>query len=1379
MKFAEFRHFASCLLIAYLSLFCLAPLRGQSIELDNLGGGYVMATITGTCPGGSLSLNWGDMCSNNSTNTTIIHQYLDCGTFALSLTCNGPGGTMLLATNTVTVTIASVNIVTSATSTASDCGSEEEFILRLSRDAECGTTPGNVTVTAQLPPGLAVVGGDFSVIGNNVSLIIPGASLAVAPAVTVKSLRVRPLPCSGSNTLFTIPVTATVPFGTALNDNSCNTIIASPPNTSSIVTNWKFVPKAPCLTISKSSSTPTITAGGTAQYTVTVTNTGNWSAQNVRVEDALPAGLTPTALPPNTSTSGGIATTPISVVGAGASQTLSYTFVQVPVPCQLSAEYKNCATAHLPACGFSTPPACASVMLSQPPPVLNANFTFTALDCNTLRFTPVSDLPGQTHSWTFGNGNSSSLANPVNSYANGTFTIQHTLTECGVSVTSTQTVTIDCPPPPPPVCECKEAGMHIGAGPGGNTYSELEQMFNFDANNDGKIDLSEHKGCISITGDLVIDQDLIITDCSEIRMQPCASITVQPQRHLTMTQNIISGCVQMWRGITVEPLGWLTFQNNRVSDAQHAITAKGSIAAGIPASATRIEVRQNTFLRNHIGLLTTGLAGASLYHQPITRNTFIGNGMSLPPCDAGLPNWDANNGYAGVVSQNVSLSIGAANDIGISNTFSALRNGVIGENCWMQVHHASFTDMVGQWVTEGQEPSLASTFGMGVFTHTGFTSVSGSYFNGCGHGIYSRTGALTAVGNNMPDVRRGIEISSPIACVLSENTEIVYRNKGIIGRNLQTGPLSPWLQYAINKNTLRNLDQANLEGDAGIHIINADQSDQTNARMSENKIFLDAPSEGIRVVGVGKWIIDRNYVQCKPFNGAPISGTGIQLLASQGNYAYANTMEDISGPGALSTAFSVSSSPQNTFCCNVTDGNRLGFRFFGACNATSFRTTDMSAHQFCIDIIQNSTIGEQGVFDVSIDDYINHRNWFNNTSGTARHLDDNALIITASRFHVLSTLTPDFPVAVSTPNAPNVTWFDDDGVGNPVCDACVEPPLVPDVRLRQIDAGDRTVAGVGFGTATPGQRMLQWEGGRSLYKRMRAYADLHGKEAGIDAFYGAATTGKLGAYHQADSLVNDLAVLSSADAAALSQQLTLVHRADSTLNARLALLASVGSWADSLRIYGQADSILMAAAPAVQQLVQQLQAAEAARKARATAALSAAAALMADDLPERNRKDLLTVYARILEQGLQQPTSADATILSDIAHQCPEEGGSAVYLARALYQLVEARQFDDEVLCNGEDRGRPMSIAPASGLDFVLVPNPAEDNVLVVPPPTLLGDLHITLLNASGQVLLEKRATGAAGPVSLQLGNIPTGVYFCRVHTANTTPTTRKLVINR
>jgi len=166
---------------------------------------------------------------------------------------------------------------------------------------------------------------------------------------------------------------------------------------------------------------------------------------------------------------------------------------------------------------------------------------------------------------------------------------------------------------------------HYNAALGGTLYSVLEAAFNFDQDNDGDIDASEHQGCIAIAGRLIVDQNLTINSCPNIKMQPCSEVVVGTggvHPTLTMSQNSIYSCVQMWKGITVTPYAHLVFLNNHpISDAQFGITAVGGSGLGTDPP-TSIEVRGNTFTNDHVGIFLPSNVFTTVTHIPLVDNTF-------------------------------------------------------------------------------------------------------------------------------------------------------------------------------------------------------------------------------------------------------------------------------------------------------------------------------------------------------------------------------------------------------------------------------------------------------------------------------------------------------------------------------------------------------------------------------------------------------------------------------------------------------------------------------------------------------------------------------------------------------------------------------------
>ncbi|MBL7797707.1 MAG: T9SS type A sorting domain-containing protein [Saprospiraceae bacterium] len=133
-----------------------------------------------------------------------------------------------------------------------------------------------------------------------------------------------------------------------------------------------------------------------------------------------------------------------------------------------------------------------------------------------------------------------------------------------------------------------------------------------------------------------------------------------------------------------------------------------------------------------------------------------------------------------------------------------------------------------------------------------------------------------------------------------------------------------------------------------------------------------------------------------------------------------------------------------------------------------------------------------------------------------------------------------------------------------------------------------------------------------------------------------------------------------------------------------------------------------------------------------------------------------------------------------MAVQCPEEGGSAVYLARAIYQLVEPTEFDDTILCGWEERRvTGTNSSGKSAFDFVLKPNPTSGSVSIMGLERAGNQpVQLTLRHVSGQSVLEKQFDLPNEALDFMLDGLSPGIYFCHVRMGNQTEV-RKLILIR
>jgi len=925
-------------------------------------------------------------------------------------------------------------------------------------------------------------------------------------------------------------------------------------------------------------------------------------------------------------------------------------------------------------------------------------------------------------------------------------------------------------------CPCTEQNtINIIAGDNGTLYSVLEATYNFDQNDDGVIDATEHNDCIAISGTLILDQDLAINSCPNIRMQPCSEIVVNPFRHLTMEYNNIYGCETMWRNIAVESYGRLTFRFNNIADAQHALLVKPAPPfSGL--TPTQIDVQHNRFERDHIGLYIPG-NGGGLFGGNVWQTPFFGNVMEckgknntlgnlLPPCDAGLPNYDQQNGYVGVAILGTNFNIGDAS--GIRNQFINLRNGVIAENVFLDVQRSDFENMIGFMDT--QQPGFASSTGVGVAASGGIVDVTECTFDWAGHAVNHHQGLLTFKNSQTDHVRIGLEFRRPFAVDMAENDQIGFLRYGVRGWNPQS---ATWLgKYVFDNNVFQTQDnQLETSSDYGnvIQLTNGSVKTSLAAlspQITRNEVTLDDYVYGVLIDRIGGWqIADNNFTINMPQN-PPLFGLGnygLSLSHSDDNYVYGNTAFCSVVQAAIGTlGFGCTMSTGNRYCCNTAQGTDTGVSFSGTCPGTQLRQTDFYDNQYSLTLLGSQTV----ISPQPQDDTKTNSNRFHAGSGTARH-EGIPGIIDQSIFYVTNQSAPHYPDLVSIPNAPSVGWFMLNGAPASACatdPAC--PPLeYPDGERSEIEATDLALASRLFDTL-PDAAMLRWELARDLYARLKAYPEMSGQSAAVDSFFNIAEAGSpIKTFYDAERLAEDVDEAPEAILLAVQFLRDTIAAIQAERAAILAALPAATYRADSLALYWEAEAVHSRLVTPQNALSQVRASLDSLRQARAQAALPAINALPEADVLQSNLKAVWRIYLEMCADGVSQLDEAQFDEISDIAHQCPHTGGRAVLAARSLYRTKIAKHFDDDALClpSGLRHGTTLQQGLSSHLS--VRPNPASNQISLIFQSSTAGTYRVQISDLAGRFVLDTETSSDGTVLDLNVSSLKNGLYVCHVST--------------
>ena len=1002
--------------------------------------------------------------------------------------------------------------------------------------------------------------------------------------------------------------------------------------------------------------------------------------------------------------------------------------------------------------------------------------------CPNYTFTGSTNDAGITSwCWDFGDGTAANGQQVSHTYSvSGTYNVCLTIADnCGGCIeTICRTVVCDLVPPPQGfACPCEGQGtLNIDASEtspfysatlGGTPYSLLEAAFNYDQNDDGFLSQDDHQGCIAILGRLIMDQNLGISYCDNVQMQPCSEIVVGTNAihpTLSLDNNIIFSCERMWHGVTVTPHAALTFKGNSIRDAQFSITAQGGSGLGVDPPTRMIAVG-NTFSNNHVGVLFPNNAFTTVEHFPFTSNTLntITGQSLLPPCDANLPNYSSTQGgFAGMVTLGTPLTVGTPGSGALVNTFSQIRNGIISEGAVLAVHQADFQQIIGAGL--GGLPTFAASNGNGVAANGGMVTVLNCNFDAVFRGVYGHESQRITVQNNTMDhMYRGVETLGAHSTNISNNPSIGFTNRGILCHEMV--PALGFNSHKILNNT--NMFRSAFPGaadsplppyPAAIDISNAQSVDVGDLRINNNHFTGSGFNDGIRINGAGSADVDENHVNFQTTN----PGIGIQLTNTHNNYLYDNEIVD-QASFRPSTGLSLADGTGNRFCCNNTRGSRFGSRFWGACGSTEWRVTTMQNHAFALYCEAGTVIDQQ----------YDYGNMFNQGTGLAFHNGDDIEVL-FSQFQVIDMMQPNWPVATLTPNS-ITDFFIPNGNGASCTAPCIPLPFVPDYPDKDVRQVDLVTAVDGW---TGGQysTALQFESERRLYERMLEHEDMVGSHSATDSFFNTASSNRIGAYANAEAGAKAIYDYPAGISGGLQQSVAQLEAIQSTLGVMLAGLADATTHADSLLIYQDANALHVTSRTVASNLFSYEKQASDFRNQSAQNANALVDALPADNTLEVNRKTMQQIYLQTLGVGKPLLTAEQLETVEIIALQCPLEGGSAVFAARALYRLNEDRVFMDDSLCLGAQERRQISESTSTVSPVKLAPNPATETVFISGlQASPEKPAVVSMINTSGVVCLER--TVSQGETTLDVFALPNGLYFCRIWFEGQGMTTFKLVV--
>ena len=855
-----------------------------------------------------------------------------------------------------------------------------------------------------------------------------------------------------------------------------------------------------------------------------------------------------------------------------------------------------------------------------------------------------------------------------------------------------------------------------------------------------------------VEGTLFVNDTLKLMRCN-VYMNAGAHIIVQNGGYLDIDSSLVTGCLAMWRGITVEDFGeLLVHEGCTLADADTTILANNKAKATL----------HNAYIKNFV---------LGVYMPPSANVYYNGTTLKVEQTTFDFttfkPNYTGQNTHGvkpecGVLLNDWIGAIGGTLPLQL-NSFNNLNTGIVSIGSILNVKRSVFkninydtfysTAYIGTAITSIKNNNRSGK--LTVFPEAwSYTTVDSSY-----RGIYAIGSELTVNYVHLLNVRTGVEQMN--APMLSTNT---VSNCTITASHIAIKMLSnafAKFMYATNNNiTINGLTTSGLSlANYGIWMSEGNANTFVRYNASNNMLNLTNALHGIYAGALNTAKIKYNIVK---ING---NGNSISVFANQRSNVSCNNVEGTYSSGTTGNSMSYTIGNSNnklTVSCNLADSTYRGFNIGGSNPSTVFKGNDMNTHYVGLYLNTGSPnsptyIGKQP----------HHGNKWNqppvsNFGGI--NLSTGNWVF-QSLFTVNSALGTNYYPTVAPSN-----WFRDttgstfDCSYSTICSS--PPPAMSDTTIRDlIESGIFDSEEISNEAKAIAMEYLYAElaNDSTLWFSDSAYVQFMEENQGEPTAYLYDVEEYLKAAYQYDSTM--MALIDSC-----SLQITILT--------------------DSIAWYEQqgAEDIIEQFMYSIDFLNQTINNINIQREAIITDNLSNAEytnnLVVNGELPETNAAILNDIEMEYIESGgnIEVLQNNYSTIYA-VAAQCPHVGGKAVERARTFFAMLnDTIVYDDDFVClqSGVYRFTNDSAKTVEENKIIIQPNPANDKVEI----KLVGKFEdgickITIRNSVGEVVLSAGMNCNDKQKLIDVSNLSQGVYSINVNANNIVQITEKLVIIR
>lgn len=481
---------------------------------------------------------------------------------------------------------------------------------------------------------------------------------------------------------------------------------------------------------------------------------------------------------------------------------------------------------------------------------------------------------------------------------------------------------------------------------------------------------------------------------------------------------------------------------------------------------------------------------------------------------------------------------------------------------------------------------------------------------------------------------------------------------------------------------------------------------------------------------------------------------GLLAFSTFGTRVGDNTITGVGSPTNIGIYAGLSRS--NIYCCNSISGAYVNSLFVGASNDTRIRQNDFGSANFGIRYASGTITGQQ----------THAGNRWNGTYANfgAQHLG-NLLQAEFSQFFV-GTLSP--PLTPST-FSPSIL-FSPDINGSAASDCETDPVCSTFASLQNfITETDYSTANKEFLIGDYGD-MLQFESERHLYEKLSDDEELTGKEGILDSFYVEQNHTPVAQLEEIQKELTSIMTLGASllnqlemDEPVITDYILDIEEVDSTFQQATTEI-------ERNNLFSQKTSLLSSLSTLSSYRINELNGAREDIKITVGYAKQENEDLPTSNVLIVNEKTVTSSYIKNVLKG-KELTTSDSIDLFNIASQCPQEGGRAVYKARGLYNSIFGSTiFDDELLCSGsssslvESRSDSSPMVRSSDKIVKLYPNPTSGNLTIeVVARHTNSTIKFQLLSITGKTVAEYNLMKNITEISLS--ELSSGLYFGKVIT--------------